>query len=145
MHLLTCGRGVVLAATLTVGQAHESKQLDPLLSRVKVGRRRRGQACAADRAYDTPGCRRAIRRRRMRCVIPRKRLGEGKKRRQRGRPPSFDAKLYKRRNVVERTVGQLKRYRRLATRYEKLAVNFMAFLQLAVSLQLMRLVFSDHA
>jgi transposase len=50
LHVLTCGEGIGLAATLTPGQAHESKQLDPLLSKVKVGRRRRGRACAADRA-----------------------------------------------------------------------------------------------
>jgi transposase len=103
LHLLACGSGVVLAATLTPGQAHESKQLDPLLSMVKVGRRRSG------------------------------------------RPPSLDRELYKRRNVVERAVGGLKRFRRLATRYEKLAVNFMAFVQLGIAMQPLKLMFSDHA
>lgn len=134
----------MLAATLTPGQSHESKQLDPLLSSVRVGRRRRGGAVACDRAYDTPACRHAIRRRGMRGVIPQKRLGPGKKRRRRGRPPSFDRQLYRRRNAVERAVGGLKRFRRLATRYEKLACNFMAFVQLGITRILLRLLFSDH-
>ncbi len=121
----------MLAATLTAGQAHESKQLDPLLSKVKVGRRRRGRAVACDRAYDTPACRHTIRRRGMRAVIPVKRLPEGRRRRKRGRPPRLDHQQYKRRNVIERAVGGLKRFRRLATRYEKLAINFMAFVHWA--------------
>ncbi|MEM8739822.1 MAG: IS5 family transposase [Planctomycetota bacterium] len=145
LHLLTCGEGVVLAATLTAGQAHASKQLEPLLDRVKVGRRQRGRAVACDRAYDTPACRPAIRRRGMRGVIPAKRLAPGKRRRRRGRPPKFDRRLYPRRNVVERTIGSLKRFRRLATRYEKLAVNFMAFVQLAITVLLIRKLFSDDA
>lgn len=145
LHLLTCGDGIVLAVTLTAGQAHESKQLEPLLSRTKVGRRRRGRAVACDRAYDTPACRHAIRRRGMRGVIPAKRLAPGARRRRRGRPPTLDRRLYRRRNVVERTIGALKRFRRLATRYEKLAVNFMAFVQLGIALLLLKRLFSDHA
>jgi transposase len=81
----------------------------------------------------------------MRCVIPVKRLGKVKRRRRRGRPPSLDRQLYKRHNVVERAVGGLKRFRRLATRYEKLAVNFMAFVRLGIALQLLRRMPSDPA
>ena len=40
-----------------------------------------------------------------------------------GRPPSFDAAIYARRNVVERCVNRLKQWRGIATRYEKRAVN----------------------
>ncbi|MEM8739318.1 MAG: transposase [Planctomycetota bacterium] len=112
---------------------------------MKVGRRRRGKAVACDRVYDTTACRYAIRRRGMRGVIPAKRLAKGKRRRRRGRPPKFDRHLYRRRNVVEHTIGQLKCFRRLATRYEKLAVNFMAFVQLGVAVLLLRRLFSDRA
>lgn len=81
----------------------------------------------------------------MRGVIPAKRLAKGARRRRRGRPPKFDRRLYRRRNVVERTIGELKRFRRLATRYEKLAVNFVAFVQLGIAMLLLRKLFSDHA
>jgi transposase len=36
----------------------------------------------------------------------------------------FGRKRYKTRNQIERLINQLKQYRRLATRYEKLGVNF---------------------
>jgi transposase len=43
----------------------------------------------------------------------------------------MDWVLYRERNVVERLVGRLKEYRRIATRYDKLAASYLAFVQLA--------------
>jgi transposase len=43
----------------------------------------------------------------------------------------MDRDLYRERNVVERLVGWLKEYRRIATRYDKLASSYLAFVQLA--------------
>jgi transposase len=43
----------------------------------------------------------------------------------------MDRDLYRERNVVERLVGKLKEYRRIATRYDKLAASYLAFVQLA--------------
>ena len=45
--------------------------------------------------------------------------------------PDFDAATYRRRNVVERLIGWLKQFRRIATRYEKRASNYLAMLTLA--------------
>ena len=42
----------------------------------------------------------------------------------------FDRAAYRRRNVVERLIGWLKQSRRVATRYEKLADNYLATLTL---------------
>ena len=42
----------------------------------------------------------------------------------------MDRVLYRERNVVERLVGWLKEYRRIATRYDKLAASYLAFVQL---------------
>lgn len=98
---------------------------------------------AGDKGYDLPRVREAIRSRRMRAVIPRRRLPAGHRRRKRGRPPAFDPALYRRRNAVERCVGWLKHCRRVATRYEKPAVNYLAFVDLAVARMLLRLLFSD--
>lgn len=46
----------------------------------------------------------------------------------------YDRFLYKERNLIERMFGKLKHFRAIATRYSKLAVSFMAFLQLAAIL-----------
>jgi transposase len=43
----------------------------------------------------------------------------------------MDRVLYRERNVVERLVGRLKEFRRVATRYDKLAASYLAFVQLA--------------
>ena len=57
------------------------------------------------------------------------------------RPPAFDREAYRRRNAVERCVGRLKDSRRLATRYEKLAVNFLAVAHVAVITVYLRKLF----
>jgi putative transposase len=43
----------------------------------------------------------------------------------------YDAELYKERNRIERFFNKLKQFRRVATRYDKLLVNFMGFVKLA--------------
>ena len=52
--------------------------------------------------------------------------------------PSYDRELYKERNLVERLFGRLKLNRRLATRYEKTARNYLAFAFWASTLVLLR-------
>ncbi len=47
------------------------------------------------------------------------------------RDPKFDRELYRKRNIVERSIGWLKEKRRIATRFEKLALHFMAMIQIA--------------
>ena len=43
----------------------------------------------------------------------------------------YDADLYKERNRIERFFAKLKQFRRIATRYDKLLINFMGFVKLA--------------
>jgi transposase len=45
----------------------------------------------------------------------------------------YDTALYKERNLVERMLGYLKHFRRVATRYDKTARSFLSFVQLAAS------------
>ena len=45
----------------------------------------------------------------------------------------YDTALYKERNLVERMCGYLKHFRRVATRYDKTALSFLSFVQLAAS------------
>ncbi len=112
LHLVCDGLGNPLTAILTPGQQHESTVCTELLASVRVrtsvagGRpRTRPKLVVADRGYDASAFRRYLRRRGIRCVIPEKRVPAGKRRRRRGRPPTFCRATYRRRNVVERLVG----------------------------------------
>ena len=51
---------------------------------------------------------------------------------QTSRPPVLDTETHRRRNVIERSISWLKPARRVDTRYEKVAVNFLAMLKLAM-------------
>ena len=68
--------------------------------------------------------RRYLRRRKIQAVIP--------TRTDQRRRPGFDKEAYRRRNVVERCVNWLKESRALATRFDKLAVNYVATVKLAI-------------
>ena len=48
-----------------------------------------------------------------------------------GRPYRFDKEQYKKRNQIERLINRLKHWRRIATRYEKRAENYMGMVLLA--------------
>ena len=119
---------------MTAGQAHESMHADRVLRRVRVRTGRRGRPrsrprrVAGDKGYSNPRVRRELRARRTTPVIPHRddELARMK------RPPDFDRAAYRRRNAVERCVGWLKEFRRVGTRYEKLAVNYQQMVELAM-------------
>ena len=130
--MLCEGRGLPIAVAITPGQQHESTVVEPLLDEVSIagkrGRpRKRFTTVAGDKGYDIPRVRQAIEQRGSAALIPHKRLRDGSY-------PSgsqgFDKVQYKRRNVVERLIGRLKECRHLATRYDKLAESFRAFVLL---------------
>lgn len=140
-HLSVDRRGRPLSVRLTPGQAGDNPQLLPLIDDIGVpargagGRPRSRPDCViADKAYSHNSTRRALRRRGIRVVIPEKsdqiayRAGRGHRG---GRPPRFDAELYRDRNVVERAFNRLKGWRGLATRYDKHARNYRAGLIVA--------------
>ena len=79
-----------------------------------------------DKAYDAMSFRDILKRKRIGAVIP--------SRRNRKRPIPHDKKRYRGRNAVERMFGRLKDFRRVATRYDKLARNFMAAICIAALL-----------
>jgi transposase len=81
------------------------------------------QLCAADTAYDANGLRSFLIERGTKPVIP------NNPTRKRFHP--FDPNIYKRRNLVERMFCRLKDFRRIATRYHKLARNFLSPVALA--------------
>jgi transposase len=77
----------------------------------------------ADKGYDGDTFRAEIIKRGARPIIPNKSNRVALHR--------FNKKAYKGRNVIERTFCRLKDFRRIATRYDKLARNFLAAIQLA--------------
>ncbi len=72
----------------------------------------------ADKAYDANSLRQLLADGRAKAVIP-----STASRRQ---PILYDRKLYRQRNLIERMFARLKDFRRVATRYDKLARNFLA-------------------
>lgn len=50
----------------------------------------------------------------------------------------FDVFLYKERNIIERMFSKMKQFRGIATRYNKTAVSFLAFVQIAAILLWLR-------
>lgn len=50
----------------------------------------------------------------------------------------YDQECYQQRNKVERLFNKLKQFRRVATRYEKLTANFLAFVLLALIVIMLR-------
>jgi transposase len=145
VHLVVCCRGTPLAATVTAGQAHESKHLEATLSKAKISRTSRGRPqvrprnLGGDKGYSYPGVRNYLQRRGIRAVIPRRSDQiDGRSK--------LDRQLYRGRNIIERCVGWLKENRRLGTRYEKLAVNFDAMVTLGmIRLCLRRIDSSNRA
>lgn len=79
-----------------------------------------------DKAFAGRPSREHLRLRRIGAVIPTK---TGERRR-----PGFDRAAYRARNQVERLFNRLKQVRRLATRYEKRAANYLAMLHLGAIL-----------
>ena len=75
-----------------------------------------------DKGYSSRRIRAWLRRRGIRYTIPRKTNER--------RSGPFNRVLYRQRNLVERTINRLKQFRRIATRYEKKAENYLAMLQI---------------
>jgi transposase len=88
--------------------------------------RRRPVRVVGDKGYSSGKVRRYLRQHGIQPVIPTK----SNERPQR----YFDRELYRERNRVERCINRLKQFRRVATRYEKLAVNYLAMVTIAAIL-----------
>jgi transposase len=102
------------------GEEHDVTRAEELLAE------HHPQVVIADKGYDADELVEKIRRRGAKAVIP--------SRSNRKRPRPFNRQQYRSRNLVERFVNRIKHYRRVATRYEKTARNFLGFVQLAASL-----------
>jgi transposase len=129
LHLRVEGRGRPMVILATAGQRHEAPMLRKLMEQGAVkrpgpGRPRIGpDAVAGDKGYSYPSLRRYLRQRGIRAVIPSKS--------DQPRQRNVDKAAYRERNQVERTINRLKGFRRVATRYEKRDVNYLAMVTIA--------------
>ncbi len=102
--------------------------------------RTRPECMAGDKGYSYMRVRSWLQRHAIRVVIPRRSDQHPEDGRHR-----FDKGLYRQRCTIEQCVGWLKECRRLATRFDKLAVNFLAMIHVAFIERYLRVAFSDRA
>jgi transposase len=115
---------------LTAANVHDSKVLEEAVDAIEPIKRPRGKPARprkrpeklhADKAYDFPRCREALRKRGIKARISRRGIDSSEK-------------LGRHRWVVERTLAWLSKYRRLSVRYERREDIHEAFLYLGCSL-----------
>ena len=111
----TLGRPIRLI--LTAGQTGDITTAPALLDGLCA------DAVLADKAYDSNALRAAVAAMGAIAVIPSNRT--------RRIAIPHDAAIYKHRNRIERCFNRLKHFRRFATRYDRRAIHFLAFIQLA--------------
>ena len=133
LHVVCDAEGWLIAADVSPGQDHESTHFEELMEDIEIRSvrgpaKRRPEKLAGDKAYSSKDIRGWLKRHRIQPVIA-YRDNETE------RDEPFDSDSYRRRNIVERTIGWLKEFRRIATRYEKLAVHYLGMLKLGMILQ----------
>nr|WP_237469182.1 IS5 family transposase [Gluconobacter sphaericus] len=121
IHARCDNQGRPLGFVLTGGQVSDYKATDALM-KLQVPSPR---AMLADRGDDSDSFRQDLLLRGILPVIP--------SRKGRSAPQKTDWRRYRDRNRIERMFNHLKQFRRIATRYDKTALSFMSFLNLAAA------------
>jgi len=123
IHALVDALGNPVKLMLTAGQAHDLACAEQLIDGADP------DALLGDKAYDADPLVDILTQRGITPVIPPKA--------NRKSPRDCDFALYCERNLVERFFNKLKHFRAIATRYDKLARNFLAGIQLACAMILL--------
>ena len=118
IHAVVDAKGLPIRLGLTPGQAYDGESAMELLNALPEN-----AMVLADKAYDANAIREMIDGQGAWANIPPKS--------NRKDPICFSPHLYKARNLVERFFNKIKHFRRIATRYDKLAANYMAMIKLA--------------
>ena len=117
IHLAVRGLGCPVRLVLTAGQKGDAPQAEALMDGLPAA------VVMADTAYDSDQVRQAIASKGAVAVIPNNPS--------RTRKHPLDKALYAERHLVECCISKLKQFRRVATRYDKLAANFASAVALA--------------
>ena len=116
IHAAVDALGNPVRLLLTGGQISDYQKAEDLIEGFQA------DYVIADKGYDSDAFVQAINSTGAEAVIP--------PRSNRKKMRSYDEELYKDRNLVERLFQKLKHYRRIATRYERLARNYFSMLAL---------------
>jgi transposase len=125
---------------ITAGQDHESQELEALLENAKVVSNETGEVLkpvrlAGDKSYRANWIDEYLVERGIDPVIPSK-INENRE----DRLVLFDKEAYRNRNIIERLIGWLKESRRVLTRFEKTAKNYLGMLKVAFMHRYLRLL-----
>ena len=118
VHAVVDANGLPVRLGLSPGEAHDNRLCPVLLAGLQPK-----TMVLADRGYDADWIRALVNEQGAWANIPPKR--------NRRDPICFSPYLYRSRNLVERFFNKIKQCRRIATRYDKLAANYLAFIKLA--------------
>jgi len=121
IHAVVDGLGNLARFRLTGGERHDITEAENLI----IGLHNVG-AVVAGKAFDATHLLERIEARNASAVIP-PRVNRKEMR-------GYDQHVYESRNLIERFFARLKQFRRVSTRYDKLAVRFEAFTCMAVAL-----------
>jgi transposase len=128
IHAAAADERTALAVVLTPGQAGDAPTYPDLIDAVPP--ECPVDAAAADRSYDSDAIRADLKGREIEPVIPPLAC--------RKEAIPYDQEKYRQRNRVERLFNKLKQFRRVATRYDKLDLSFLAFIHLTAALVMIR-------
>jgi transposase len=120
IHATTDALGNPLSFHLTPGQACDLDGADLLLPKLTA------QTILADKGYDAD-------KRVIEPLIASSKTVVIPSKSNRVTPRVYDKELYKARHLIENFFAKLKQYRGIATRYDKLAVNFLGAIYLAAA------------
>jgi transposase len=127
LHLIAAvGGGDVLPLVVEVGpgQQHETQRIVPLVEALDA-KGMLPEKLDGDKGYSAMWIRAYLLTKGVEAVIPHQESEPG-------RDGPFDRKAYRQRNLIERGINLLKWLRRVATRYEKLAIHYLGMLKLAI-------------
>jgi len=128
IHLAAIDESCSVALHLTPGQAHDGRQFEVLYESLEPDNV--FETASLDRGYDADRIRQRLSLDGIEPVIPPINT--------RSKKLYYDKVLYRGRNRIERLINKLKHFRRIATRYDKLAKTFFASLCLVSSFILLR-------
>ncbi len=128
LHVACTDEHSSVALTLSEGQRHDSVPVPELITEASTAGKI--MRVTADRAYDGDPTRKPLIDAGIEVVIPSPK--------NRKHPPGYSTELYKLRHKVENYFRKLFDFRRVATRYDKLARSYLAFVHLIASIVLLR-------
>ncbi len=121
IHVCVEGLGQAFRFILTGGECHDVTQAEALINEIYPA------AVLADKAYDADRLIFNIAEKNAKAVIPPKANRKAQR--------HYDNQQYRNRNVIERFFARVKQFRRIATRYDKLASRFKSFFSVVASIE----------